>query len=108
MGLLIGASALTICEVLDLIIYNIIIKIVDKGHRLRSIGDLGDSEEDEKKKHPPGSNVNPQTKQDMAQLEAARLMNEMPPIEELLKDPHKLQYQDNIYNPYPTTGNIRE
>ena len=107
MGLLIGASALTICEVLDLIIYNVIIKIVDKGHRLRSIGDLGDSD-DEKKKPPPGNSVNPPTKQDIAQLEAVRLMNEMPPIEELLKDPHKLQYQDNIYNPYPATGNIRE
>ena len=107
MGLLIGASALTICEVLDLIIYNIIIKIVDKGHRLRSIGNLGDLD-DEKKKPPPDSNINPQTKQGIAQLEAARLMNEMPPIDELLKDPHKLQYQDSIYNPYPTTGNIRE
>ena len=107
MGLLIGASALTICEVLDLIIYNIIIKVVDKGRKMRSVGDV---ETEEEKKKPPSDNEQiPQTKQDYANMEPSDYQNMlMPPIEELLKDPLKLQYKDNVYNPYPSATNMRE
>ncbi len=39
MGLLIGASALTLVEVLDLFLYNIIVKLSDRRHTLKSVSD---------------------------------------------------------------------
>ena len=108
MGLLIGASALTICEVLDLIIYNIILKMVDARHKFRSVTDV-DAEKEKKK--PPNSN-DEATKQDFAKMEAQQyrslVMKEMPPIEDMLKDPEKIQYKDSLYNPYSANVNLRE
>ena len=108
MGLLIGASALTLCEVVDLIIYNLVLKLVDARHKLTSVTDVNG---EDKKKKPSNSN-DEGTKQDFVKMEAAQyqglVMKEMPPIEELLKDPEKIQYKDNIYNPYPANVNYRE
>ncbi len=39
MGLLIGASVLTVCELLDLFIYNLIIKMADLRHKFTSVSD---------------------------------------------------------------------
>ena len=39
MGLLIGASCLTLCEMLDLVLYNMIMKCVDHRDKLVRVGD---------------------------------------------------------------------
>ena len=36
------------------------------------------------------------------------VMNQMVPIEEILKDTNKTQYQNNMYNPYPASVTFRE
>ena len=50
MGLLLGASALTLCEVLDLIIYNMVLKMADGRHRFRSVTDVKSDGEKQKAK----------------------------------------------------------
>ncbi len=51
MGLLIGASVLTVCELLDLFLYNLIIKMANLRHKFRSVSDsnkCGDQEVNDK------------------------------------------------------------
>ena len=38
MGLLIGASVLTLCEMLDLFLYNLVIKCMEQRGRLTKVG----------------------------------------------------------------------
>ena len=37
MGLLIGASCITLAEILDLFLYNLLLKCLDAGHRKRAV-----------------------------------------------------------------------
>ena len=37
MGLLLGASVLTLCEILDLLLYNLFVKCMDHTHRSKAI-----------------------------------------------------------------------
>ncbi len=37
MGLLIGASTLTLCEILDVAVYNFLLKLMDQRHRMRGV-----------------------------------------------------------------------
>lgn len=106
MGLLIGASALTLCEVLDLIIYNIILKIVDQKHKFKSVTDQSAAENEKKNLTKHQEAMNP----DLMMVDAhykKMMANEMPPVE-VLKDPgiQSIPYHDDMY-PYSVDAAIR-
>lgn len=91
MGLLIGASALTLVEVLDLFLYNIIVKLSDRRHTLKSVSHNNSKEK--------------LTKHDEARRKDFEALRDhsgqgLTPVEDGFKDPHKIQVRDKTYDQF--------
>ena len=94
MGLLVGSSVLTVCELLDLFIYNCFIKMVDSRHKFRSVGDT------EKCGNPNNQEKSKEFVEAQEYVKVDQAFNN--PIDEIiLNSTLKTDYGTNVYNPYP-------